>query len=82
MVGKYGGGIRLLYTSSKLTSLKNRWALISLASASPAPSRRVGSRVNSYTSSQRTFATSVVLRSRSEKAHSRAGEVRRHPEAW
>lgn len=48
IVGKYGGGMRLWKTSSKLTSLKNKWRLISSASASPAPSRRSGSRVRSW----------------------------------
>ncbi len=47
MVGKYGGGMRLCSTSSKLTSLKNGCLLISSASPLPEPRRRPGSRVNS-----------------------------------
>jgi hypothetical protein len=47
-VGKYGGGMRLCITSSKLTSLKNGCRLISSASALPDPRRRAGSRVSNY----------------------------------
>jgi hypothetical protein len=48
MVGKYGGGMRLLKMSSKLTSLKNGCLLISSASPLPDPRRRAGSLVNNY----------------------------------
>ncbi len=48
MLGKYGGGIRLLKTSSQLTSLKNGCRFISSASSLPHPRRRLGSLVNSY----------------------------------
>ena len=48
IVGKYGGGIRLFITSSKLTSLKKACCLTSSASVLPAPSRRCGSRFNNY----------------------------------
>lgn len=62
MVGKYGGGMRLFKTSSKLISLKKGCRLISSASSFPDPKRRVGSRLRSY--HKREFENAIVKRKR------------------